>query len=372
MIAPSRRQLVAGLAGSLVSAACKTKSDPAPPAMVSPEQAEKKATDSVPEQRPSAAVSPPSIQGATTNAPAIPLRRLGRTDAKVSMLGLGGFHIGKQKEESESIALIRRAVDAGITFLDNCWDYHDGESEVRMGKALRDGYRQRVFLMTKLDGRTEAAANGQLEQSLKRLQTDVIDLVQIHEVIRDTDPRRAFDKGGAIHALMKAQKAGKLRFIGFTGHKDPRIHLGMLKAADAHGFTFDTVQMPLNVLDAHYRSFEQQVLPVLVKKDIGVLGMKSLGDGTILKSGLVSVEECLRYALSLPTSVVISGMDKRELLEQNVRIAQNFKPLTPAERDDILKRTAKIAADGKLETFKTSQDHDGTTENPHWLEEARI
>ncbi len=367
MIAPSRRQLVAGLAGSLVSAACKRKQEPAP----APEVA-RDAASATAERRPAASVAAPSIQAARPSAAPIPLRRLGRTGEKVSLLGLGGFHIGKQKDAAESIALIRRAVDAGVTFLDNCWDYNEGESELRMGRALRDGYRQRVFLMTKLDGRTEAAANGQLEQSLKRLQTDVIDLVQIHEVIRDTDPRRAFDQGGAIHALTKAQKAGKLRFIGFTGHKDPRIHLAMLRAADEHGFRFDTVQMPLNVLDAHYRSFEREVLPLLVKNDIGVLGMKSLGDGTILKSGLVSVEECLRYALSLPTSVVISGMDERELLEQNVRIARHFEPLSPAERDDILRRTAKIAADGKLESFKTSHDHDGTIENPHWLEEARI
>lgn len=370
MIRASRRQLVAGLAGSLVSVACKRRDQPAPAPVVSAELAQK-GTSSVPEKQAPAALSATSNASAESAHP-IPLRRLGRTGVQVSMLGLGGFHIGKQKQESESIALIRRAIDSGITFLDNCWDYHDGESEIREGKALRDGYRQRVFLMTKLDGRTEAAANGQLEQSLKRLQTDVIDLVQIHEVIRDTDPRRAFDKGGAIHALTQARKAGKIRFIGFTGHKDPRIHLAMLRAADEHGFSFDTVQMPLNVLDAHYRSFEHEVLPLLVKKDIGVLGMKSLADGEILKSGVVSAEECLRYALSLPTSVVISGMDTPEVLEKNLRLARDFKPLSAAEREDILKRTAKVAADGKLETFKTSKDHDGTVENPHWLEEARI
>jgi aryl-alcohol dehydrogenase-like predicted oxidoreductase len=309
---------------------------------------------------------------ATSRTDDIPLRRLGKTGVMVSMLGLGGFHIGKQKQEAESIALIRRAIDSGITFLDNCWDYNDGESERRAGKALRDGYRKRVFLMTKLDGRTEAAASEQLEQSLQRLQTDVIDLVQIHEVIRETDPRRSFEKGGAIHALIKARSAGKLRFIGFTGHKDPKIHLAMLRAAEEHSFRFDTVQMPLNALDAHYRSFEREVLPLLVKQDIGVLGMKSLADGKILESGVVTPEECLRYALSLPTSVVISGIDKQEVLDQNLRVVQHFKPLSAAERQDLLARTAKVAADGKLETFKTTQDHDGTVENPHWLEEARI
>ncbi|HET9958996.1 MAG TPA: aldo/keto reductase [Polyangiaceae bacterium] len=337
----SRRQFVVGITSAAAAVACRSKQQRDNPAM---------ATDTRP----------------------IPRRPLGKTGVNVSILGLGGFHIGKSKDEKESIALVRRAIDSGITFLDNCWDYNDGESELRYGKALRDGYRQRAFLMTKLDGRTQAAATAQLEQSLQRLQTDVIDLVQVHEVIRDTDPGRVFEKGGAIYALIEAKKAGKLRFIGFTGHKDPKIHLAMLRAADEHSFKFDTVQMPLNVFDAHFRSFEKEVLPVLVEQGIGVLGMKSMADGRILKAGVVSPEECLRYALSLPTSVVISGMDKPEILEQNLRVAREFKPLTDDERKSLLARTAKPASDGAYETFKTSQDHDGTVEHPHWLEEARI
>jgi predicted aldo/keto reductase-like oxidoreductase len=267
---------------------------------------------------------------------------------------------------------VRRAIDGGINFLDNCWDYNDGKSEERMGKALADGYRQRVFLMTKIDGRTKAAAQAQLEQSLQRLKTDVIDLVQVHEVIRMTDPERCFAPGGTIEALSEAKKAGKLRFIGFTGHKDPAIHLAMLRAADVHKFRFDTVQMPLNVMDAHYHSFEQRVLPVLLKKRIGVLGMKSMGAGDILKSGVVQPGECLRYALSLPTSVVICGMDSKEVLDQNLALVRDFKPLTASERRALLARTQDAAKNGEHEPFKTSEKYDGTAKNPHWLEEARI
>lgn len=302
----------------------------------------------------------------------VPKRRLGKTGVEVSMIGLGGFHIGSKVSEKESILLIRRAVDNGITFLDNCWDYNDGDSEVRMGKALRDGYRNRAFLMTKLDGRTERSASEQLEQSLRRLQTDHIDLVQIHEVIRMSDPDRCFAPGGTLDALTKAKKAGKLRFIGFTGHKDPAIHLAMLDAAKKHGFAFDTVQMPLNVMDHHYKSFRHEVLPVLTANDIGVLGMKSMGSGDILKSGVVTPEECLRYALSLPTSVVICGTDSEKVLDQNLRIARNFRPFSEAELSALLARTAPSAAEGKYEEFKTNQKYDGTGRNPHWLEEARI
>jgi aryl-alcohol dehydrogenase-like predicted oxidoreductase len=289
------------------------------------------------------------------------------------MIGLGGSHIGqKSLTEKESIALIRRAVDNGVTFLDNCWDYNEGESEARMGKALADGYRQRVFLMTKLDGRTQKAAAEQLEQSLARLKTDHLDLVQIHEVIRMSDPERVFAEGGMMAALLDARKAGKVRHIGFTGHKSPAIHLAMLKAADDHGFQFDTVQMPLNVLDAHYESFEKHVLPVLLEKKIGVLGMKSLGAGDVLESGVVQAEECLRYALSLPTSVVICGMDSEKVLDQNLQVARTFKPLEPAEREALLARTADAAKDGKHEPFKTSDKYDGTGRNPNWLEQAKI
>src|SRR5947209_5920358 len=211
-------------------------------------------------------------------------RTLGRTGQEVSVIGLGGHHIGRQKEEKESIAIIRAAIDAGIQFMDNCWDYHDGGSEVRMGKALQDGYRKKVFLMTKIDGRTKKAAVSQLDQSLERLKTDVIDLLQFHEVIRLEDPDRIFAQGGALEALRAARKAGKVRYIGFTGHKDPLVHLRMLEVAAAHEFRFDAVQMPINVMDAHFRSFGQEVLPVLVSEGIGVLGMKSMGDGLLLKS----------------------------------------------------------------------------------------
>ncbi len=302
----------------------------------------------------------------------VPKRKLGSTGEWVSMLGLGGSHIGdSQLGDAEAIQLMHEAIEGGITFFDNCWDYNDGKSEQRMGKALKDGYRQRVFLMTKLDGRTAQAATAQLEQSLQRLQTEVIDLVQVHEVIRMTDPERAFAPDGVIGALQAAKQAGKLRHIGFTGHKDPAIHLAMLEAAAKVGFRFDTVQMPLNVMDAHYQSFEKNVLPVLEERGIGVLGMKSMGAGDILKSGVVQAEECLRYALSLPTSVVITGIDSKEVLAQALRVARTFKPLSPQERTTLLARTLPAAKDGKHELFKTAHKYDGTVKNPKWLEKSR-
>lgn len=299
-------------------------------------------------------------------------RRLGRTGVQVSMIGLGGFHIGVPEDEQEGIRLVRLALDHGIDFLDNCWDYHMGESERRMGKALRDGYRQKAFLMTKIDGRTRAAAAGQIDQSLSRLQTDVIDLLQIHEVIRLEDAARVFAPDGAIEALLAAKQAGKIRFIGFTGHKDPLIHLAMLQAAQDHGFVFDTVQMPLNVMDVHYRSFENEVLPDLLQRDIGVLGMKALGGGAVLESGVVTARECLRYALSLPASVVITGCDSVAVLEQALDVAMRFHPLAPAERAALLARTAPFGKGGTYELSKTTEHFDSTTQNPHWLEEARL
>ena len=290
------------------------------------------------------------------------------------MIGLGGAHIGDKKKltDVQSIRLMRAAVDGGITFFDNCWDYNQGLSEERMGKALLDGYRGRVFLMTKLDGRTAKAATAQLEQSLTRLQTDVIDLVQVHEVIRMSDPERSFAPDGIMGALQKARKAGKLRYIGFTGHKDPAMHLAMLRAAQKANFVFDAVQMPLNVMDAHYQSFERHVLPVLEKNGIGVLGMKALGAGDILKSGIVSAEECLRYSLSLSTSVVITGIDSDKVLQQSLRVARTFVPLSPTERSGLLARTAFVAKNGKHELFKTGQKFDGTAKNPKWLETAEL
>jgi predicted aldo/keto reductase-like oxidoreductase len=264
------------------------------------------------------------------------------------------------------------AIDHGVDFMDNCWDYHKGESERRMGKALQGGYRQKVFLMTKLDGHTRDVATKQLEQSLSRLRTDVIDLLQIHEVIRPTDPARVFGPDGAIEAYVAAQKAGKVRFIGFTGHKDPAIHLAMLKAAKDAGFTFDTVQMPLNPMDAHYRSFEKEVMPVLQRDDIGVLGMKPIGGGHLLKSGAVTARDCLEYALSLPTSVVITGCESEGVLEQAIDVAMRFRPPGAAERASLLARTAPAAQGGRYELFKTSGLFDGTIKNPSWLTSAEV
>src|SRR5213596_4008007 len=227
----------------------------------------------------------------------IPMRALGRTGERVSAIGLGGFHLGKPDlPEAESVRIIRTAIDAGVNFLDNSWDYNEGRSEIRMGKALRDGYRERAFLMTKLDGQTRTAAARQIEESLRRLQTDVIDLLQFHEIIRMEDPDRIFAKGGASEAALEAKDAGRIRYIGFTGHKSPAIHLRMLETAAAHQFLFDTVQMPLNVMDAHFDSFEKRVVPELLKQQIGVLGMKPMGSGQILRSKAATPIECLHYA----------------------------------------------------------------------------
>jgi len=300
----------------------------------------------------------------------IPYRTLGRTGERVSAIGLGGWHLGLERvDEQLSFQIIRTAIDRGINFLDNCWDYNDGASETRMGKALQDGYRQKVFLMTKIDGRSYAEAMRQLDQSLKRLRTDCIDLVQHHEILRYDDPHRIFDEEGANRALVDGQRAGKLRYIGFTGHKDPHIHLYMLDVAREHGFLFDTVQMPLNVMDAHYRSFGRLVLPELTKQGTGVLGMKPMANGIILKSKTVSAAECLRYALNLPTSVVITGVDSMEILDQACEAARTFRPLSDPELTALLSRTAKAAARGEFEPFKTSSIFDGTAQNPAWLGE---
>ena len=297
-------------------------------------------------------------------------RTLGSTGEKVSAIGIGGWHLGlKTVDEQLAIRIVRAAIDRGINFLDNCWDYNDGASELRMGKALRDGYRDRSFVMTKIDGRSKKEAARQLDESLRRLGVDTIDLVQHHEIIRFDDPHRVFHAEGANAALLEAREAGKLRYIGFTGHKDPRIHLHMLEVAKENGFKFDTVQMPLNVMDAHYRSFEKLVLPELVKLQIGVLGMKSMANGILLKSKTVTPIECLHYALNLPTSVVITGIDSMEILEQAFAAVESFQPLSNDERDALLARTSEAAADGRFEPFKTSSIFDGTAENPQWLGE---
>src|SRR3977135_4323535 len=297
----------------------------------------------------------------------MPYRTLGRTGEKVSLIGLGGYHLGSQSDPEESIRITRTGIDEGINFLDNCWDYNGGESEIRMGKALRDGYRQKAFLMTKIDGRNKTAAATQLNESLRRLQTDRIDLLQFHEVIRDSDPERIFAEGGGMEAAVEARKAGKIRFIGFTGHKRPKIHLKMLATASKHGFTFDAVQMPLNVMDAHFNSFEKKVLPVLTKDGVGVLGMKPMGDKVILRRKTVTPVECLHYAMNLPTSVVITGCDSLSILQQALRTAHDFQPMGASQVAALLAKTAKAADGGQFELYKTSHQFDGTVANPQWL-----
>ena len=300
--------------------------------------------------------------------PGIPQRPLGKTGQQVSCIGLGGSHIGSPKvSETDAVRLMREAVDKGLTFMDSSWDYHKGQSEIRLGKALQDGYRQRAFVMTKFDGRTKEEAAKQIDESLRRLQTDHVDLLQFHETIRFDDPDRFFAAGGAVEALTEARKAGKTKYIGFTGHKDPHIHLYMLELARKNNFQFDSVQMPLNVMDAHFRSFETLVLPEAQNMGIAILGMKSLGSGVILKSNTVTAEECLRYALTLPVSVVITGIDSQQILDQAVQVASTFKPLTGQQVSAILSKTARPAAAGEFELFKTSAHFDSTAEHPEWL-----
>ncbi len=297
----------------------------------------------------------------------MPYRSLGTTGESISIIGLGGHHIGVQADEKESIAIIRTAIDNGVNFMDNCWDYHDGTSEIRMGKALQDGYRQKAFLMTKIDGRDATSAQQQIDECLTRLQTDVIDLLQIHEVIRADDPERIFAAGGAMEALQKSRHAGKFRHLGFTGHKSPDIHLKMLDAAADSGIRFDAVQLPLNLFDAHYDSFEKRVMPRLIDEGIGILGMKPIGGQVLLDSFTVSAEECLRYAMSLPVSVVITGCDSLEILEQALEAARNFTPLTSGERAALLARTAVVASSGEYELYKTTSAFDATSRHPEWL-----
>jgi aryl-alcohol dehydrogenase-like predicted oxidoreductase len=302
-----------------------------------------------------------------TSSGGVPRRPLGRTGEKVSMIGLGGSHIGRPRDDEEATRIVRSAIDQGITFLDNCWDYADGKCEMRMGKALRDGYRQKVFLMTKIDGRTREAAARQIDESLQRLQTDHVDLMQFHEIIRLEDPDRIFAEGGAMEAMQEAKKAGKVRYIGFTGHKDPLVHLRMLDIAAKHDFHFDAAQMPLNVMDAHFRSFAHRVVPRLVKEGIGVLGMKSMGGGIILESNTATAIECLHYAMNLPTSTVITGIDSLKILKQALEAVRTFRPLTQEQLAALLAKTARAAADGRYELFKTANRFDGTAHHPEWL-----
>jgi aryl-alcohol dehydrogenase-like predicted oxidoreductase len=305
-----------------------------------------------------------------TSTATIPYRTLGRTGQRVSAIGLGGWHLGfPSLSDDDSVRIIRTAIDRGINFLDNSWDYFDGASETRMGRALRDGYRDRAFVMTKINGRSKKEATKQLEASLKRLRVDTIDLVQHHEVIRFEDANRIFDAEGAHAALAEAQQAGKIRYIGFTGHKDPEIHLHTLRVARENGVTFDTVQMPLNVMDVHYRSFERMVLPELVKDGIGVLGMKPLANGMIMRSGKVTAIECLHYALALPTCVVITGVETMERLDQAIEAAETFRPMDDEALNALRAKTAQDGSRGAFELFKTSSVYDGTAQNPEWLGE---
>ncbi|XHR27016.1 MAG: aldo/keto reductase [Chthoniobacteraceae bacterium] len=298
----------------------------------------------------------------------IPYRPLGRTGEQVSLIGLGGFHLGMQATtEEESIRIIRKGLDEGLNFLDNAWDYNNGVSELRMGKALRDGYRAKAFLMTKIDGRTKASAAAQIEESLRRLQTDCVDLMQFHEVIHPDDPERIFAPGGALEAVLEARQAGKLRFIGFTGHKSPEVLLLMLQRAAQSGFSFDTAQLPLNVMDAHFHSFEQLVLPELVKDGVGVLGMKAMGDPFILECQAVTAPECLRYAMSLPVSTLVTGCEKLPILDQALEAARTFAPLSAQERAALLERTRPHAGEGRFERYKTTHHFDSTVAHPEWL-----
>jgi uncharacterized protein len=319
-------------------------------------------------------VAPASAQSAqpspTIQRPESPnmiYRELGRTGERVSAIGIGGYHLGKQENPDESIRLLRTAIDRGITFMDNCWDYNGGISEVRMGQALRDGFRQKVFLMTKIDGRDKKTAALQIEQSLGRLQTDAIDLLQFHEVIRLDDPDLIFAQGGAIEAVQDAKQAGKIRYIGFTGHKDPSVHLRMFEIADQHGFHFDTVQMPINVMDAHFRSFLNGVAPVAQEHGTAILAMKTFGDHFILESKTVTPIEALHFGLNSPASVVITGIDSPAILDQAFQAVQSFRPMDQQEVAAILAKTKNAAMTGKFELFKTSSHFDGTIQNPSWL-----
>ena len=294
---------------------------------------------------------------AAVNEGGIPLRPLGRTGVQVTMIALGGFHGTKQQDEAESLRLIQRAVREGITFLDNAWDYHDGKAEERMGRALDEAkLRDKVFLMTKACGRTAKEATSNLEDSLRRLRTDHLDLWQFHEIVYDNDPDWIFSQGGAIEAALKAKEQGKVRFIGFTGHKDPAIHLKML----GKPYDWATVQMPLNVMDPHYRSFQRTVLPELIRRGIGPIGMKSLGgNGDIISKAGIPIEDALRYVFSLPISTLVSGIDSEKVLEQNLKIVRGFRPMTEAEKQAVEGRTIQVAGDGRFELFKSSKYYDG-------------
>jgi aryl-alcohol dehydrogenase-like predicted oxidoreductase len=285
-------------------------------------------------------------------------------------VGVGGFHLAKPggPTSDEAVKIVHAALEAGINFCDNCWDYNGGESEIRLGRALgQGGWRNRTFLMTKIDGRDAKTAMKQLDESLRRLQTDHLDLLQFHEVIRMNDPERIFAPGGALEAVLRAREQGKLRYIGFTGHKTPAIHNHMFDVAAQHKFHFDTVQMPLNVMDAHYDSFEQHVIPTAVAAGTAVMGMKAFGDPFILRSNVVTPIEMLQYPMNLPISIQITGIDSMPILQQALQAVRTFQPLTPEQRVALLDRSAPVARTGQTERYKVSHHFDGTVQNPQWL-----
>ena len=306
---------------------------------------------------PAFAQTPPAASLHQTSGDMIPKKQLGKTGVQVSAMGLGGFHLGSAKDQQEVNEIVARAMEAGVNFFDNAWEYHDGESESRTGIALK-GKRDQAIVMTKVctHGRGKDVAMRMLEDSLRRLKTDHLDIWQIHEVVYYNDPDLIFAKGGVAEALTQAKQQGKVRFVGFTGHKDPAIHLEVL----SHDYPFDTVQMPLNCFDASYHSFENQVLPEATRRGIAVLGMKSLGgSGEMVTSGAITPEEGLRYAMSLPVATTISGIDSLNVLEQNLEVARNFKPMDPVEMDALRERCKSLAADGRMERFKSTKFYDG-------------
>jgi predicted aldo/keto reductase-like oxidoreductase len=301
--------------------------------------------------------SRPELELTNTGRDQIPRKAFGRTAERLSVIGLGGYSLGSAPSLKEAIAIVHEAVDAGVNFFDNAWEYHKGKSEEWLGKGLA-GRRDKVFLMTKVctHGRDKKVALQQLEESLKRLQTDHLDLWQIHECVYDNDPERHFAKGGVVEALDEAKKAGKVRYVGFTGHKLPAIHLKML----SYGYAFDSAQMPLNAFDANFRSFQKLVLPEVNKRGMAALGMKSLGgNGQPIVQGIVTVAEALRYAMSLPVSTTISGIDSLAVLRQNLAIARGFQPMTPAEMETLSNRCQAAAGDGHLELYKSTMKYDG-------------
>ncbi len=317
--------------------------------------------------------APGTVTAAIPQHPDMKYRPLGRTGEAVSLVGMGGFHLAKPggMTNAEAIRVVHAGLEAGINFCDNCWDYNGGESEVRLGRALsQEGYRNKTFLMTKIDGRTAKAAMGQIETSLTRLQTDHLDLLQFHEIIRMDDPERVFADGGALEAVLRAREQGKLRYIGFTGHKSPKIHAHMFAVAEQHNFHFDTVQMPLNIMDAHYDSFEQTVVPIALSHGTGIIGMKAFGDNFILKSRVMPPIQMLQYPMGLPISLQVTGIDSMPILHQALEAVRTFTSPTPEFREALLARSAEIGRTGSTEHYKISPHFDGTGHNPQWLTEA--